>query len=228
MHPVNERQRYNVTSSLIGWTQTQNDPLIPDQNKIQQSSTYHVHILGVHCCCIWNHVLGVCSISLVYICIPARIICQGRVSQNTSKHIPWAYFLGYTVYIIITQHTEYIYITQCTVYISIISHTKAHRVWCHYNLWCHYNKVISPKSSQNTSHSSSVRARYGMYFVGSNSDLYSDSVTAVMYAISCYIRLHNNGTWLYLVHIWGLLCQKQVSSNYIPQYSLGCNYLFMS
>ena len=26
MCPANERQRYNVTSSLIGWTHSQNDP----------------------------------------------------------------------------------------------------------------------------------------------------------------------------------------------------------
>ena len=26
MHPANERQRYNVTSSLIGWARTQNEP----------------------------------------------------------------------------------------------------------------------------------------------------------------------------------------------------------
>ena len=26
MHPANERQRYNVKSSLIGWAHTQNDP----------------------------------------------------------------------------------------------------------------------------------------------------------------------------------------------------------
>ena len=25
-HPANERRRYNVTSSLIGWAHTQNDP----------------------------------------------------------------------------------------------------------------------------------------------------------------------------------------------------------
>ena len=26
MHPVNERRRYNVTMSLIGWAPTQTDP----------------------------------------------------------------------------------------------------------------------------------------------------------------------------------------------------------
>ena len=26
MHPANERRRYDVTSSLIGWAHTQNDP----------------------------------------------------------------------------------------------------------------------------------------------------------------------------------------------------------
>ena len=28
MHPANEGRRYNVTSSLIGWANTQNDPWI--------------------------------------------------------------------------------------------------------------------------------------------------------------------------------------------------------
>ena len=36
-----------------------------------------------------------------------------------------------------------------------------------------------------------------MRFVNSNCDLYSASVTAVMYAVSFYIRLCCNGTWLY-------------------------------
>ena len=31
MHPANERRRYIVTSSLIGWVHTQNDPCIPEK-----------------------------------------------------------------------------------------------------------------------------------------------------------------------------------------------------
>ena len=54
------------------------------------------------------------------------------------------------------------------------------------------------KSSLRTPHSSPVRARYGVSFVNSNSDLYSTSVTAVLCAISCYTGLHYNGTRLYL------------------------------
>ena len=53
---------------------------------------------------------------------------------------------------------------------------------------------FSPKLSQNTSHSSPVRARYGMYFVGSNSGSCFASVTTVMYAISHYIGPRYNGT----------------------------------
>ena len=37
----------------------------------------------------------------------------------------------------------------------------------------------------------------GMYFVGSNCDLYSVSITAVTCAISSYTWPRNNGTWLY-------------------------------
>ena len=39
-----------------------------------------------------------------------------------------------------------------------------------------------------------VRASYEVSFVGSNSHLYSDSVTAVICAISCYIGKRYNGT----------------------------------
>ena len=45
-----------------------------------------------------------------------------------------------------------------------------------------------------TPHSSAVRARY---FVGSHSDLYSASVTAVMHTISFHIGPRYNGTRLY-------------------------------
>ena len=56
-----------------------------------------------------------------------------------------------------------------------------------HNIQC--NAVItgqsSWKSSQKTPHSSPVRSSYGVYFMGSHSDLYSARVTAVMYSISC-------------------------------------------
>ena len=57
------------------------------------------------------------------------------------------------------------------------------------------------ESSQNTSHSSPVRARYGVYFVCSNCGLYFVPITAVMYAVSCYIGLRYNGTWLYMANM---------------------------
>ena len=58
--------------------------------------------------------------------------------------------------------------------------------------------LFSPKSSQNTSHNSPVRARYGVYISGSNCDLYSTSITATTYTISCYIGSSYNSTLLYL------------------------------
>ena len=49
--------------------------------------------------------------------------------------------------------------------------------------------VITPSnSSQKIPHSSPIRARYGVSFVCSNSDLYFASITAVMCAMSCYIE----------------------------------------
>ena len=50
----------------------------------------------------------------------------------------------------------------------------------------------------NTSHSLPIRASCGMYFVSSNSDLYFASVTAMMFAIWCFIWSRYNGTRLYL------------------------------
>ena len=66
-----------------------------------------------------------------------------------------------------------------------------------YTVRCHSNAVYFPKYIQNTSHSLPVRERYGMYFVNSNCDLYSASVTEVMWEISSYIGSCYNGTWLY-------------------------------
>ena len=55
------------------------------------------------------------------------------------------------------------------------------------------------KILQNTSRDWPVRARYRMQFVGSNSDFYSVSTTAVMYSVSCHIGPGYNGTQLYIV-----------------------------
>ena len=62
---------------------------------------------------------------------------------------------------------------------------------------------FSPKSPQNSSHTSPVRARCRMYFMGSICDLYSASVTAVLYAISCWIGSCYNGTrWIKLMRLY--------------------------
>ena len=47
-------------------------------------------------------------------------------------------------------------------------------------------------------HSSPVRARYEVHFVDSASDLYSASVTLIVYVISYNIGPRYNGTWLYM------------------------------
>ena len=66
-------------------------------------------------------------------------------------------------------------------------------------VWCHFNGQISPRYSQKTPHSSSVRVRYWVYFfVGLDSDTYSAHVPVMRYAISCYNVPHYNGTWQYL------------------------------
>ena len=58
--------------------------------------------------------------------------------------------------------------------------------------------IFFTKSSQNTPHSSPVRARYGVWFVIWHTDLYSASVNAVQEKISCYIWPRYNGTLLYV------------------------------
>ena len=57
---------------------------------------------------------------------------------------------------------------------------------------------FSPKSLLQTSHSSSTKVRYGKSFVKASPDLRSASVTAVMYALLCYIGPRYNGIQLYL------------------------------
>ena len=65
-------------------------------------------------------------------------------------------------------------------------------------LRCRYNVVNFPRKFTKTPHSSPVRAIYGVCFVCSNSDLYFDSVTAVMCATYCNNGLHYNDTRLYV------------------------------
>ena len=52
---------------------------------------------------------------------------------------------------------------------------------------CPYNRSMSPKLQLMTARERHTIASYGVSFLDSMSDSYSTSVTAVMYAISCYI-----------------------------------------
>ena len=80
------------------------------------------------------------------------------------------------------KHYQYPYIpTICEL--AILSAI----ITCKYSALPLWHGQFSPTFSQSTSHSSPVRARYGIYFVDTNSDLYSASITSMMYAISCYI-----------------------------------------
>ena len=54
------------------------------------------------------------------------------------------------------------------------------------------------KYSRKARHSSPVRARYGVSFVGSAADWYSASISPVICTISCYIRPRYIGTRPYL------------------------------
>ena len=88
---------------------------------------------------------------------------------------------------------------------------RKHRVQCLYNTVNFYQN-----SHKRQPHSSSIRVRYGLSFVGSYSDLYSASVTAAMYAISCYIVPHYNGTWLQVLCQISPILGKQTVINIEP------------
>ena len=46
MRPSNERRRYSVTSSLIGWAHTQNDPCCNDMDTWQRQCLYIFFVAG--------------------------------------------------------------------------------------------------------------------------------------------------------------------------------------
>ena len=63
---------------------------------------------------------------------------------------------------------------------------------------CRYNVVKFLLNPLKRHPYSPIRARYGVPFVCLNSDLYSSSVTAGLYAISYCIGSRYNGIWLFL------------------------------
>ena len=81
---------------------------------------------------------------------------------------------------------------------------------------CRYNAVNFLQNSQNTPHSSPVRAKYGVSFAGTNFDLCSASVTAVLCAISRYIGSRYYGTRPYFLiftfHLSLAACRFTLSS----------------
>ena len=87
-----------------------------------------------------------------------------------------------------------------------------------YRVWYLCNAVnfltIPTKGTHSSPVSSPFRARYGVYFVLSNADLYSASTIAVMSAISCYIGLCYNGTRLY--NIQGIVTIDPCGIKVIP------------
>ena len=71
----------------------------------------------------------------------------------------------------------------------------------HVTVRCCYNTVNFLKYSQKTPHSSPIRVRYGVSFVDPASDWYHASVHVSIYEIFYNIRLHYNGTRLYLLQV---------------------------
>ena len=66
--------------------------------------------------------------------------------------------------------------------------------------------------------------RYVVSFVNSISDIYSDSIIAVMYAIYCYTGPCYNGTELYVVSKW--LFEREVVGNSSDIIFTPCNICF--
>ena len=87
-------------------------------------------------------------------------------------------------------------------------------------LWC---GQFPPKVSQKTHHSSPVRARYGVSFVDSFSDLYSAPVTAVMYAIS-----YHDFKWKLFPRYWPFVQGIHRSSVNSPHKGQWCRALMFS
>ena len=82
-----------------------------------------------------------------------------------------------------SQKTLYASASLASYGVSLVS-----TVQCCYNAVIHEKHPIPCPPGQ---------GMYGVSFVGSASDQYSASVPAIMCAISCWIRLHSNGTQLY-------------------------------
>ena len=83
---------------------------------------------------------------------------------------------------------------------DVIIHVHADQqlfVECKYSAASFQRGQFSPKSWKKTAHSSPDRARYGMYFVGSNSNIYSAPTSAVMCAILSHIGPRYNDSRLY-------------------------------
>ena len=127
MPPANERCRYNVTTSLIGWVHTQNSP----GNMMDEEA--------------------------------------GRYRLTADEE---------------SSHFFYHEAARGSAHIKISSMVPLQP------------GHFFPKTSQNTSHSSPIRARYGVSFVDWHSKIYSAPVTEVTYAMSCYIGLHYYSTRL--------------------------------
>ena len=65
MHPANERRRYNVTSSLIGWGHTQNDPWNIYMTYFSHECPFHVDGSdNLVCLVMINCSLNCCAISM--------------------------------------------------------------------------------------------------------------------------------------------------------------------
>ena len=97
MHPPNERRRYIVTSSLIGWAHTQNDPqwLFCACTPIQWETTSHCNVVShwlTHTQMIHFGVLecGPDSVDRVRILIAicTAMLCQRKVAEEIYP-VPW-------------------------------------------------------------------------------------------------------------------------------------------
>ena len=129
----------------------------------------------------------------------------GRNSRNTI--VAWIFFKSKgrkksvskaSGGILTTLHLEFCLGFSLFIF-SVLYCSVAGITWPMHSL---YRNWFSAKSSQQTPHSSPVRASYGVVFCDLKISFMFCSVILLLYVISWYIELHYDGARLYILYIY--------------------------
>ena len=188
MHPIDNK---SALVQVMAWCWTGNKPL-PETIVRRQVITctnanpVHPHIYGTRDRWVnklWHHksrsaLAEVIDCHLFYpkplpelILIYYHLDIKGQINWNFNKNSKC----------VIEEHA---FENVCKIAALLLFVNSRNIVWCHYNA---VNFLLNILYSRKTPHSSPVRARYGVCFVGSASDWQSASIPAMMCAIWCYI-----------------------------------------